>query len=186
MWFHGQQSLGGQASLKHSRSCWNHSCIILRVQAQTRRPSATATLLHVICENMACSNILNVSENVTSNDFFICLFNISSLAQCRIQPLPNDKLPMDDWVGIWHDKRGWAELTGVWIIMALWSRMVLTMSNGYTGWLHSIRHIAVSMVMRTPVRPIPALGRSRGRERRKTWLHCNSLWITTFRNYFVI
>lgn len=58
-------------------------------------------------------------------------------------------------------KSGFA-LTGVWIIIARWSLMVLTMSNGYTDWLRSIRHIAVSMVMRTPVRPIPAL---RGGER---------------------
>lgn len=47
--------------------------------------------------------------------------------------------------------------TGVWIIMALWSLMVLTISRGYTGWPHSIKHRAVSMVIRTPVRPMPAL-----------------------------
>lgn len=33
----------------------------------------------------------------------------------------------------------------------------LVKSSGYTGWLASMRHRAVSMRMRTPVRPIPAL-----------------------------
>lgn len=41
--------------------------------------------------------------------------------------------------------------------MALWSLMVLTISRGYTGWPLSIKHNAVSIVIRTPVRPMPAL-----------------------------
>ena len=56
--------------------------------------------------------------------------------------------------------------TGVWIIMALWSLMVLTISRGYTGWPHSIRHNAVSMVIRTPVRPIPALEKKKQKHNR--------------------
>ncbi len=47
--------------------------------------------------------------------------------------------------------------TVVWIIMALWSLSVLTMSSGKTGWPPSNRVSPVSMVIRTPVRPIPAL-----------------------------
>lgn len=47
--------------------------------------------------------------------------------------------------------------TVVWTIMARWSLSVLTMSSGNTGRPSSIRLSAVSMVIRTPVRPIPAL-----------------------------
>ena len=39
----------------------------------------------------------------------------------------------------------------------LWSLMFLVRSSGYTAWLASIRQAAVSMRMRTPVRPMPAL-----------------------------
>lgn len=39
---------------------------------------------------------------------------------------------------------------------ALWSRMVCTMSNGYTGSRASISAIAVSIRINTPVRPMPA------------------------------
>ena len=48
-------------------------------------------------------------------------------------------------------------LTGVCISMALWSLICRTIVRGYTGWLASIRHMAVSIVIRTPVRPMPAL-----------------------------
>ena len=39
----------------------------------------------------------------------------------------------------------------------LWSLMFLVRSSGYTAWLASIKQAAVSMRMRTPVRPMPAL-----------------------------
>lgn len=57
--------------------------------------------------------------------------------------------------------------TVVWTIMARWSRSVLTMSSGNTGRVASRRVSAVSIVIRTPVLPIPALkgGRERERER---------------------
>lgn len=62
------------------------------------------------------------------------------------------------WLMVLQDKIKSLQLhTGVWIIMARWSLMVLTISRGYTGWPHSIKHRAVSMVIRTPVRPMPAL-----------------------------
>ena len=48
-------------------------------------------------------------------------------------------------------------LTEVWISMARWSRIWRTISSGYTGWLASIKHMAVSIVISTPVRPMPAL-----------------------------
>ena len=48
------------------------------------------------------------------------------------------------------------KLTAFCIIIARWSLMDRTISRGYTGWLASIRHKAVSMRTRTPVRPIPA------------------------------
>lgn len=53
-----------------------------------------------------------------------------------------------------HTNLYWLE---VWISMARWSRICRTIVNGYTGWLASIKYIAVSMVIRTPVRPMPAL-----------------------------
>lgn len=49
------------------------------------------------------------------------------------------------------------QLTAVCINIALWSLICRTIDNGYTGWLASIKHIAVSMVIKTPVLPIPAL-----------------------------
>ena len=56
---------------------------------------------------------------------------------------------------------------------ALWSLICRTMSSGYTGWLASTRHIAVSMVIRTPVRPIPALDINK----RQPFLLQNLSWI---------
>ena len=47
--------------------------------------------------------------------------------------------------------------TVVWTIIARWSLSVLTISSGNTGRPFSKRVSAVSMVIRTPVRPIPAL-----------------------------
>lgn len=47
--------------------------------------------------------------------------------------------------------------------MARWSLIFRTISSGYTGRFLSIRHMAVSMVTKTPVRPIPALGREKQR-----------------------
>lgn len=47
-------------------------------------------------------------------------------------------------------------LTGVCIIITRWSRICRTISSGYTGSFASIRHMAVSIKIRTPVRPIPA------------------------------
>lgn len=48
-------------------------------------------------------------------------------------------------------------LTVVWMSIARWSRICLTMSTMHMGWLASIRHMAVSIAINTPVRPIPAL-----------------------------
>lgn len=48
-------------------------------------------------------------------------------------------------------------LTDVCTIIARWSRIFRTISSGYTGWFLSIKHIAVSIATKTPVRPIPAL-----------------------------
>lgn len=50
-----------------------------------------------------------------------------------------------------------AVCTEVWTIMGLCSLSDATISRGYTGCALSIRIRAVSMVMSTPVRPIPAL-----------------------------
>lgn len=47
--------------------------------------------------------------------------------------------------------------TDVWTSMALCSLIKVMISRGYTGFSFSISVMAVSMVINTPVRPIPAL-----------------------------
>ena len=94
------------------------------------------------------ANIESLFSGGFGSGFFLSFFLFSRKFQQRIFQNP-DLRPSSGA----HE----ALLTEVCMSMARWSRICRTIVRGYTGWLASIRYMAVSMVISTPVRPMPAL-----------------------------